>query len=100
VPKVRTLDDRAAEIEAVMDAAGFRKAVVFGLSDGGFASIVIAQHDRSERGRLILYGTVPCLGFAGWDDMDRDLAELRARHLPELGEDYSPSTEQLARLQE
>ena len=30
VPQVRTLDDRAAEIEAVMDAAGFGKAVIFG----------------------------------------------------------------------
>ncbi len=38
VPKVRTLDDRAAEIEAVMDAAGFRKAALFGLSEGGPAS--------------------------------------------------------------
>ena len=100
VPKVRTLDDRAAEIEAVMDAAGLGKAVVFGLSDGGFASIVFAA-TRPERTRaLILNGTVPYLGFAGWDDMDRDPAELRARHLAELGEDYTPSTEQLARLQE
>jgi pimeloyl-ACP methyl ester carboxylesterase len=100
VPKVRTLDDRAAEIEAVMDAAGFGKAVVFGLSDGGFASIVFAA-TRPERTRtLILNGTVPYLGFAGWDDMDRDPAELQARHLAELGEDYTPSTEQLARLQE
>ena len=32
--------------------------------------------------------------------MDRDPAELRARLVPELGEDYTPSTEQLARLQE
>jgi pimeloyl-ACP methyl ester carboxylesterase len=100
VPKVRTLDDRAAEIEAVMDAAGFGKAVVYGLSDGGFASIVFAA-TRPERTRaLILHGTVPYLGLTGWDDMDRDPAELRARFLPELGEDYTPSTEQLARLQE
>ena len=28
VPKVRTLDDRAAEIEAVMDAVGFEKTVL------------------------------------------------------------------------
>ena len=35
VPKVRTLEDRAAEIEAVMDAVGFGQAVVSGLSDGG-----------------------------------------------------------------
>ena len=34
VPKVRTLDDRAAEIEAVMDAAGFERAVLFGAERG------------------------------------------------------------------
>ena len=100
VPKVRTLDDRAAEIEAVMDAVGFGKAVIFGLSEGGPAAMVFAA-TRPERTRaLILTGTFPYWGFAGWDDMDRDPAELRARLVPELGEDYTPSTEQLARLQE
>ena len=37
VPHVRTLDDRAAEIEAVMDAVGFGRAVLFGFNDGGLA---------------------------------------------------------------
>jgi pimeloyl-ACP methyl ester carboxylesterase len=100
VPKVRTLDDRAAEVEAVMDAVGFGQAVVLGMSDGGFASIVFAA-TRPERTRaLILTGTVGYWGFAGWDDMDRHPAEVRARVLSELGEDYTPSTEQLARVQE
>ncbi len=49
---------------------------------------------------MILNGTVSYWGFAGWDDMDRDPAEVRARVLAELGEDYTPSTEQLARVQE
>jgi pimeloyl-ACP methyl ester carboxylesterase/class 3 adenylate cyclase len=99
VPKVRSMDDRATEIEAVMDAVGFEKATIFGLSEGGPASILFAA-TRPERTRaLILYGT---FGFVpgGWDDMDRDPAELRARVLPELGEDYTPSTEQIARVQE
>ena len=100
VPKVCTLDDRAAEIEAVMDAVGFGRAVVFGMSDGGFASIVFAA-TRPERTRaLILNGAGSYWGFAGWDDMDRDPAEVRTRFLAELGEDYTPSTEQLARFQE
>ena len=43
VPKVRTLDDRAAEIEAVMDTVGFGQAVVSGLSDGGAASMMFAS---------------------------------------------------------
>jgi pimeloyl-ACP methyl ester carboxylesterase len=100
VPKVRTLDDRAAEIEAVMDAVGFGKAAIFGLSEGGPAAIVFAAR-RPERTRaLILTGTFAYLGFAGWDDMDGDTAELRARLLPELGKEYTPTTEQLARFQE
>jgi pimeloyl-ACP methyl ester carboxylesterase len=43
---------------------------------------------------LILAGTTE------WDDIDRDPAEVRARALAELGEDYAPSVEQLARIQE
>ena len=100
VPQVRTLDDRAAEIEAVMDAAGFGKAVVFGISEGGPAAMVFAA-TRPERTRaLILTGTFAYSVYAGWDDMDRDPAELRARVLPELGEDYTASAEQIARFQE
>ena len=101
VPHVRTVDDRATEIEAVMDAVGFGRAVLFGMNDGGFASIVFAA-TRPERTRaLILTGAYSFFGFTGgWDDMDRDPAELWARHLPELGEDYMPSLEQIARIQE
>ena len=100
IPKVRTLDDRAAEIEAVMNATGFRQAVIFGVSEGGPAAMVFAA-TRPERIRaLILTGTLAYHGFAGWDDIERDPAELRARFLPELSEDYTPSTEQIARYQE
>jgi pimeloyl-ACP methyl ester carboxylesterase len=100
IPKVRTLDDRAAEIEAVMNAVGCRQAVIFGVSEGGPAAMVFAA-TRPERIRaLILAGTLAYHGFAGWDDIERDPAELRARFLPELGEDYTPSTEQIARYQE
>jgi pimeloyl-ACP methyl ester carboxylesterase len=100
VPQVRTLDDRAAEIQAVMDAVGFRKAALVGFAEGGPAAMVFAA-TRPERTRaLILYGSFAFTGFGGWDDLERDPAELRARLLPELGEDYTPSTEQFARLQD
>src|SRR6201997_613228 len=100
VPKVRTLEERTAEVEAVMDAVGFKQAVVCGLSDGGPVAMMFAA-TRPERVRaLILCGTIAYWGgFAGWDDMDRDPAELRARFLAELGKDYTPSIEQLARFQ-
>ena len=99
VPHVRTLDDRAAEIEAVMDVAGFERAAVFSGSEGGPAAIVFAA-TRPERTRaLILTGSFSYFGFEGWDDLDRDPAELWARLVPELGENYTPSVKQLARWQ-
>jgi len=85
VPQVRTLDDRAAEIEAVMDAVGFGRAALFGVSEGGPAAMVFAA-TRPERTRaLILTGSYSFFGFTGWDDIERDPAKLRARILPELG---------------
>jgi class 3 adenylate cyclase len=104
VPKVRTLDDRAAEIEAVMDAAGFGQAVLFALGEGGPEAIVFAA-TRPERTRaLILASTFSFPGGEwGWDDFDRDPAELRARVArmsPEVDEKYWPSVEQIARLLE
>ena len=100
VAKVRTLDDRAAEIEAVMDAAGFGKAVVWGASDAGPAAMMFAATRPERTQALILTSTFSYGAYAGWDDLERDPAELRARILPELGEDYVPSVEQIARLQE
>jgi class 3 adenylate cyclase len=99
VPHVRTLDDRAAEIEAVMDAAGFGQAVLYAVAEGGPAAIVFAATRPERTGALILAGT-GAFTATGWDDIDRDPAEVRARVLPELGEDYTPTTEQIARMQE
>jgi class 3 adenylate cyclase len=99
VPHIRTLDDRAAEIEAVMDAVGFGKAVLFALADAGPAAIVFAA-TRPERTRALILSNSGSFAATGWDDIDRDPAELRARLLPELGEDYTPSTEQITRFQE
>ena len=78
IPKVRTLDERAAEIEAVMDAVGFERPVVFGMSEGGTASIVFAAKRPQRTRALILYGTYPFMA-TDWDDIDRDPAEVRER---------------------
>ena len=81
-----------------MDAVGFGQAVVSGLSDGGPASMMFAA-TRPERMRalILMRHHTRLAPQRRWDDMDRDPAELRARLLPELGEDYTPSTEHLAR---
>ena len=100
IPHVRTLDQRAAEIEAVMDAVGFKRAVLFGASEGGPAAILFAATRPQRTQALILSGTSAHSFVAGWADLDRDPAELRARLVPELGEDYTPSVKQLARFQD
>ncbi|MDH6195892.1 pimeloyl-ACP methyl ester carboxylesterase [Mycobacterium frederiksbergense] len=99
IPKVRLLEERAAEIEAVMDAVGFEKAAVFGMSEGGPQAIMFAAK-RPERTRaLILYGSF-AFGPVSWDDLEGDPVELRARYLPEFGEKYTPSTKQIGCMQE
>ena len=99
VPKVRSIEDRATEIDAVMDAAGFGRSVLFGVSEGGPAATVFAA-TRPERTRaLILTGTFAYTGFLDWNDVDRDPAELEPRIREALGEKYTPSAEQIARIQ-
>ncbi|PXX11023.1 adenylate/guanylate cyclase domain-containing protein [Mycolicibacterium moriokaense] len=100
VPRVRTLDDRAAEIEAVMVAAGFRQATLFALSEGGPAAVVFAATRPQRTRALILASTFSYTGMVGWDEVEGDPAEVRARVLSELGDDYTPSVEQIIRLQE
>ena len=83
IPKVRLLEERAAEIEAVMDAVGFGTPVLFAMSEGGPQAIVFAAK-RPERTRaLILYGSLASAAAGGWDDLDRDPGELRAHALAE-----------------
>jgi pimeloyl-ACP methyl ester carboxylesterase len=79
VPKVRSLDDRATEIEAVMDAAGFNTAVLMGISEGGPASILFAatRPDRVEA--LILTGTFALFPVGGASQAVMPLRNGRSR---------------------
>jgi pimeloyl-ACP methyl ester carboxylesterase len=100
VPRVRTLDDRVSEIEAVMDAVGFRTAALLGTNDGGPAAMMFAA-TRPERTRALILCATYSFHAGAWDTIDSDPAEVRAtRVLPELGEDYTPSVEQIARIME
>jgi pimeloyl-ACP methyl ester carboxylesterase len=99
VPKVRSLDDRAAELEAVMGAAGFERPVLMGVSEGGPAAIFFAA-TRPERTRaLILTGTFAYTGAVAWDNADDDPETIRAAMLEELGPAYTPSAPQIAVVQ-
>jgi len=103
IPRVRTLDERADEIEAVMDAVGFESAVVFGMSEGGTASVVFAAK-RPERSRaLVVYGSYPFMATE-WEDLHRDPVEVHRRLIAaafeDLNKEYIPTVAQIARVQE
>jgi pimeloyl-ACP methyl ester carboxylesterase len=54
-----TLDDRVADLRAVMSAAGCRRPVVPGFSDGGPAAMALAAAHGCSVRALVLYGTSP-----------------------------------------
>ncbi|HEX3286956.1 MAG TPA: adenylate/guanylate cyclase domain-containing protein [Mycobacterium sp.] len=101
IPHVRTIEERVAEIEAVMDAVGFGRAAIFGFNDGGWASIFFAATRLDRTRALILADSYAFLGATGgWDDVERDPAEVWARQVAEMGAEYTPSVEQITRMQE
>jgi class 3 adenylate cyclase len=103
VPKVRTIEERVDEIEALMDTAGFDQAAVIGFSEGGSASILLAA-TRPERVRaLVLIGSTavfPVSANQDWEeviDMEPSAVADLVRSL--IGAQYAPAEHQIARLQ-
>ena len=103
VMKIRTIEERAEELEAVMDAAGFEQAALMGVSEGGPASMVFAAAHPNRARALVLMGStaVAPIPFNGaWEDaIDIDPAEVRRHIVDNLGEKYAPDLAQIVRLQ-
>src|SRR5205814_6305054 len=92
---VRSIEDRAGEIEAVMAAAGFDRAALMGISEGGPASIVFAATRPDRVKALILTGTF-AVSATSWDDLERRPEEVSERLRSAFGDAYAPSLEQVA----
>jgi class 3 adenylate cyclase len=61
IPHLPTLEERGADIEAVLDAAGSERAVLFGVSEGGPTAVLLAATRPERIVSLILYGTFAVL---------------------------------------
>ena len=85
VTRVPTLEDRAGEVEAVMDAAGMERAAIFGLSEGGTAAIFFSVTRRPRVTGLVLFGTYAYGNLASPP--------------PGIADDERPDDAQIARLQ-
>ena len=57
--EVSTLEDRMDDVRAVMDAAGSRRAAIYGVSEGGPMAALFAATHPDRTAALILYGTFP-----------------------------------------
>ena len=58
VRDVPTLEQRIDDVRAVMDAAGSKRAVLFGVSEGGPMSILFAASHPERVGALVLHGAM------------------------------------------
>jgi pimeloyl-ACP methyl ester carboxylesterase len=52
-----SLEQRADDVRAVMDAAGMDRATVFGSSEGGALAVLMAASNPDRVARLVLHGT-------------------------------------------
>jgi pimeloyl-ACP methyl ester carboxylesterase len=57
VEQLPTLEERMDDVRAVMDAAGSKRATLFGVSEGGPMSMLFATTYPDRTAALVLYGT-------------------------------------------
>jgi class 3 adenylate cyclase len=93
VDGVPTLESRADDLRAVMDAAGCRRAAMFGMSEGGPISLLFAATYPDRVRSLVLWGTYACGardkgGSPGWEKW-ADLLDAVEERLDRWGEGLS-----------
>src|SRR5688500_17061917 len=87
VSEVPTLDQRMDDMRAVMEAAGIERATLYGISEGGPASILFAATFPDRVTSLVLYGSSPRFGASV--DFPWGMTEAEAeRSLAEIEEDW------------
>ena len=62
----QTIDERVADVGAVMDAAGSRRATIYGWSEGGQLSITFAARHPERTAGLVLYGAYASMSSEPW----------------------------------
>ncbi len=75
IPYLPTLEERSADIEAVLDAAGSTRASLFAISEGGPTSIVFTAAHPERVSSLVLYGTFAVAPIAAPDAYAPGVAE-------------------------
>jgi pimeloyl-ACP methyl ester carboxylesterase len=96
VKKIATLEERADDIRAVMDAAGSERAVIMGVSEGGPMAVMFAASHPDRTLGLILYGA-HARGLWAPDYPWQETEEEARRWLEEQERSPTPISEDSAR---
>jgi pimeloyl-ACP methyl ester carboxylesterase len=75
IQRLPTLEERVADIEAVLDAAGSERAALFGVSEGGPTSVLLAAMRPQRITSLILYGSFTCSPWVAPEDFSAEMVE-------------------------
>ncbi len=85
VDRLPTLEERMDDVRAVLDAAGSRRATLFGISEGGPMSLLLAAAHPERVERLALYGSFTAEPFANPERFTRLARRLWGRGQAFLG---------------
>ena len=75
-----TLEERVADMEAVLDAAGSQQAALFGISEGGPTSVLMAATHPERIISLTLFGTFAVWPTAAPEDFSAETLERAELH--------------------
>jgi class 3 adenylate cyclase len=64
ITDIPTLEERMDDVRAVLDAAGSKRAALFGISEGGPMSVLFAATYPERTSALILYGSIARMAWA------------------------------------
>ncbi len=62
----QTMDERVDDVRAVMDAAGSKRATIYGWSEGGQLSITFSARHPERTAGLVLYGSCASMKSEPW----------------------------------
>ena len=83
------LEQRMDDMQAVMDAAGVERAALYGISEGGPASVLFAATYPERTSALVLYGSTPRFrtdSDISWGATDEEIDGLLAETSARWGE--------------
>ena len=72
----QTIEERIDDVRAVMDAAGSKRAIIYGWSEGGPMSLTFAATYPERATALVLYGTFASIKDKPWEEPREQWEEM------------------------